>query len=121
MEASQTPSPQPSPGAPVPPAEGEHRVAGILLAVLFGLIAASLIALTIALMGLTLCEDKLESGCSQDSSSVHTFKVIFGWAASIASVVALVSAVQWRRGGSSSRLIGAVVATVVFTAMLFIL
>jgi hypothetical protein len=121
MEASETPSSAPSPGPPVGPANGEHRVAGILLAVLFGLIAISLIALTIALMGLTLCEDKLESGCSQDSSSVHAFKVIFGWAASLASVVALVSAVQWRKGGSSNRLIGAAVVTVALTALLFVL
>ena len=106
---------------PLPPVAGGHPVAGILLAVLFGLIAAGLIALTIYLMDITLCEDQLESGCSLDSSSVHTFKVIFGWAATVTCGLALVSSIRWRKGGSSITLIGAGVATAVFASMLFIL
>ena len=134
MEAGRTPPPPPPqppppppppaappPSAQFPPTGGGHPVAGILLAILFGLLAAGLIALTIALMGVTLCEDQLESGCSLDSSSVHTLKVIFGWAAAVAAVVALVTAIAWRTGGSTSRLISAAAATIVFVALIFVL
>lgn len=121
MEAGQPPPPAQPPPPPARDPRGGHRVAGIVLAVLFALIAAGLVALTVAIMGFTLCEDELESGCSLDSSSAHTLKVIFGWGASIAAVVAVASAIAWRKGGSSSRLVAAVAATIALTSLLFIL
>jgi hypothetical protein len=96
-------------------------VGGIVLAVLFALVALGLAALAIALMGITLCEDRLESGCSTDSSGTRTLKVIIGLAAAVAAMGTVVASLRWRRGGPSGGLLAAIAATVVLTAVIFVL
>jgi hypothetical protein len=91
------------------------------LAILFGLMALSLLGLAIALMGSTLCEDQLESGCSTDSGTTHTLKVIIGFAGALAAVAAVVAALRWRKGGDSGGMLAAIAATIVLTVLLFVL
>ena len=130
MEAGQTPpaapptAATPPPAAPPPPSSGGsggRGAGGIALAILFGLVALALAGLAIALAGVTLCEDQFESGCSTDSSGTRTLKVIFGGVGALAAVAAVVSALRWRKGGPSGPMLGAIVATVVLTALLFVL